>query len=159
MAAVGYHFGSTEALLNAALLTALEDWGDEFRHALDSAATGSAARDEALWGAILDSFTAHRALAMASIDAVVQAEHEPGLRAQLAAGQQAGRRGLAALLTDTPEDELDEPTVRSLGSIQLALVTGLLVQALTDPTQLPSTREVIDGLRVLSRRTDVPSTE
>ena len=152
MAAVGYHYGSTEALLNAALLAAIEEWGEEFGHALESVHTEpSQGREHALWSAILDSFTTHRALAAASVDAVVQAQHDPALRDQLADGQQAGRRGLAALLTSMPEERLDEATVRRLGSVQLALITGLLMQALTDPHRLPSASEVVEGIRALSR--------
>ncbi|HYP03061.1 MAG TPA: hypothetical protein VER57_00775 [Cyanobium sp.] len=47
-------------------------------------------------------------MAAASVDAVVQAQHRVELREQLAAGQQAGRRGPAALHTGTPEEARDE---------------------------------------------------
>ena len=34
LAAIGYHFGSMEALLNAAMIQAIEQWGQEISRAL-----------------------------------------------------------------------------------------------------------------------------
>ena len=34
LASIGYHFGSKEALLNAAMIEAIEEWGAELQHAL-----------------------------------------------------------------------------------------------------------------------------
>jgi hypothetical protein len=51
-----------------------------------------------MWDAVIESFSAHRTLLVASIEAAVQAEHSAGLRGRLAGGQEQGRRGLAAIL-------------------------------------------------------------
>ena len=34
LGSIGYHYGSTEALMNAAMLSAIEEWGDAFGAAL-----------------------------------------------------------------------------------------------------------------------------
>jgi hypothetical protein len=73
----------------------------------------------------------------------------PELRRQLADGNEEARRGLAAWLTDTPEDELDESTVRGIGSIHTALISGLLLQTLVDPERAPTGADVVRGLREL----------
>jgi hypothetical protein len=45
---------------------------------------------------VIESFARHRALWLASIEALTQAEHSADLRRYLAGGQAQGRRGLAA---------------------------------------------------------------
>ncbi|WP_086577520.1 TetR/AcrR family transcriptional regulator [Streptosporangium minutum] len=152
MAAIGYHFGSREALLNAALIQAIDEWGTEAGRTL--AAYGDpdstpAEQYEAMWSRMIESFTAHRKLWLASVEALLQAEHSPELREYLAGSQKEGRRGLAATLRGVPEDELQDSTVRTLGSVQMALLSGVMVQWLTDPEWSPSGPEVLEGLRAI----------
>ncbi|MEV7007282.1 TetR family transcriptional regulator [Streptosporangium sp. NPDC051022] len=158
MAAIGYHFGSREALLNAALIQAIDEWGLETGQTAssvyDDRTATPAERYEALWTRLLKSFGTHRKLWMASVEALSQAEHSPELRKYLAAGQLEGRRGLASILLGIEEDKLPESAVRTLGSVQLALLSGMMMQGLTDPEQAPSGAEVLEGLRALMRHID-----
>ncbi|GAA3089889.1 TetR/AcrR family transcriptional regulator [Streptosporangium carneum] len=153
MAAIGYHFGSREALLNAALIQAIDEWGLEAGQTASSAYDDQAAtpeeRYEALWARLSKSFGTHRKLWVASIEALLQAEHSPELRDRLAGGQREGRRGLASILLGVEEDSLPESTVRTLGSVQLALLSGVMMQWLADPEQAPTGAEVVRGLRAL----------
>jgi hypothetical protein len=87
---------------------------------------------------------------MASFEVMMQAEHNPELRAMLAEGLQQGRSGMAALLTGRPEDRLDDETVRSLGSAQMALMSGVVTQWLTDPAGAPGPEQIVAGLRALA---------
>ncbi|MEU5959383.1 TetR/AcrR family transcriptional regulator [Streptomyces sp. NPDC047525] len=154
MAAIGYHFGSREALLTSALIEAIDEWGTRLGRVLSAyGAEGAseAERYEALWAAVIQSFADDRTLWLATLEALVQAEHSDDLRRYLATGQAEGRRGLAALLRGTPEDAVDDATARTLGSAQLALFTGLMTQWLTDPDQAPRASEVVTGLRALTR--------
>ncbi|MBN1170597.1 MAG: helix-turn-helix transcriptional regulator, partial [Micromonosporaceae bacterium] len=42
LASIGYHFGSKEALLNAAMIDAMTEWGDELERAMTTdPATGA----------------------------------------------------------------------------------------------------------------------
>jgi AcrR family transcriptional regulator len=153
MAAVGYHYGSLEALLNTALLQAIDEWGAEFGRAL---ATGSdpdadsARRYESMLARAIESFTEHHQMGLASLDAVLQAQHSPELRGQLAAGQREGRRGMAAMLQGIEENDVTDTAARALGSVQLALITGLMMQYLTDPENAASSTDVMDGLRAIA---------
>ncbi|QES42374.1 MULTISPECIES: TetR/AcrR family transcriptional regulator [Streptomyces] len=152
MAAIGYHFGSREALLTAALIEAIDEWGTRLGRTLSAYGTADASeaeRYEALWAAVIRSFTDDRTLWLATLEALVQAEHSDDLRRYLSGGQIEGRRGLAALLLGRPEDEIDDATARTLGAAQLALFTGLMTQWLTDPDQAPRAPEVVTGLRAL----------
>lgn len=123
-AAIGYHFGSREALLTQALVDAVDE--------LDGALEGHGALDgPARWQALIDSFTTHRALWVAQLEAVVQAQRSDVVREHLAKGQQQAREGLG-------------------GSVPLALLGGLMLQWLVDPEHAPSGTEVADSLRTLT---------
>lgn len=153
MAAVGYHYGSLEALLNTALLQAMDEWGAEFGQALAAGSDPGAApaqRYEAMWARAIESFTAEHQTGLASLEAALQAQHSPELRRQLAAGQWEGRRGLVAMLRGVEEDTVSDEDARALGSVQLALISGLLTQWLTDPEHAPTAGEVVAGLRALA---------
>ncbi|NUP02788.1 MAG: TetR/AcrR family transcriptional regulator [Nonomuraea sp.] len=155
MAAIGYHFGSREALLNAALIEAMGEWGEEIGAALaalDASDQAPAERFEALWAQLVASVNEHRTLWLANLEALVQAEHSPELREQLVAGQREGRRGMAAHLAGVPEEEIPERQVRSVGSVHLALLLGVMAQWLNDPELAPSAAEVVAGLRGIAER-------
>lgn len=150
LGSIGYHYGSVEALLNAAMFQAIEEWGDELRRRLVAAGTEKGVDYRVMFDQLIASFADHRSLWLASIEAFLQAEHSPELRKQMAEGQQEGRRGLAAMLTGTDEKSLPEETVRSIGSVQMALFSGIMVQWLTDPKHAPSSEEIIRGLRAIA---------
>jgi AcrR family transcriptional regulator len=154
MTAIGYHFGSREALLNAALMELLAEWGEQVGAAF---AAGSPATEHdpagsyaATWDRMLATFRDEPQVMAASIEAFVVSEQQPELRKQLADGNEEARRGLAAWLTGTAEEELDEATVRGIGSIQTALISGLLLQTLIDPERAPKGVDVVRGLQALA---------
>ncbi|MGH3479432.1 MAG: TetR/AcrR family transcriptional regulator [Nocardioidaceae bacterium] len=148
MAAIGYHFGSREALLMEALVAALEEWGEAVSTALAEGATSGADYADT-WDRMLRSGREQRALWLASYEALLQSERAPELREMLARGQQEGRRGVSAWLTGTVEADVSEDVVRSLGSVQMALMSGLVAQVLLDPENAPSGDEIVRGLRAL----------
>ncbi|MEU6768243.1 TetR/AcrR family transcriptional regulator [Streptomyces sp. NPDC046853] len=157
MAAIGYHFGSREALLNAALVEAIDEWGTRIGRTLASfgeAGSSPDARYEAMWAQVIQSFQDDRTLWLATLEALLQAEHSEELRRYLAGSQAQGRRGLAALLLGTPENEVTDTATRTLGATQMALFTGLMTQWLTDPDQAPHAPEIITGLHTLTDITD-----
>jgi AcrR family transcriptional regulator len=152
LGSIGYHYGSTEALLNTAMMAAIEEWGDELGRAMAVAGPDEDPDDRLgnYWRRVIASFASHRDLWIASVEALIQAERFPELRAQLADGQQQGRRGMVALLTGVDEDTVDDAATRTLGSVQMALLSGVMVQWLTDPASAPTADEVVAGLRALA---------
>jgi AcrR family transcriptional regulator len=152
LGSIGYHYGSTQALMNAAMLSAIEEWGDAVGAAL-AAETGDESDDPTVryWRRVVGTIETHRNLWMASIEAMIQSEHAPELRAQIADGLQQGRSGMAAVLTGEPEDDLDPAVVRSLGSVQMALMSGVMTQWLVDPANAPSAEDIAAGLRALAK--------
>ena len=57
-----------------------------------------------------------------------------------------GRTGLAAGLHGIPEATVAGPAELALGSVQLALMSGVLVQWLIDPGRAPDERMIADGI-------------
>lgn len=154
-AAIGYHFGSREALLIEAFTQAIDAWGAETEAAVRAtigAGAGPRERYEAFWHRVIASYADNRWLWLATIEAAVQAEHSPKLRELMAASLRQGRSGLAAGLLGVPEDEVDEAGEQALGSVQLALMSGVLVQWLIDPGRAPDERMVADGVLGLAAR-------
>ncbi|NDL58952.1 TetR/AcrR family transcriptional regulator [Phytoactinopolyspora mesophila] len=150
-AAIGYHFGSKDALLNAALVEAMDEWGDQIWGTM----SGSGDTED-MWAAVVDSFAENRALFAASFELLMQAQRSPELQRYLATAQEQGRRGLAARLTGVDESEVPDATVRTLGAVQMALLNGVLTQWLSDPETAPSGAEVAAGLRALAEATSGP---
>ncbi|WP_345607836.1 TetR/AcrR family transcriptional regulator [Pseudonocardia adelaidensis] len=145
-AAIGYHFGSREALLTTALIQAIDEWGSEIDSALS--ARGSAGY-EAFWDEAVRSYATHRPMWRATIDALLQTEHNPALRTQLSDGQRQGREGIAAQLLGIEEAHVSEEQARTIGAVQSALISGVLMQHLLDPATAPTGAEVVAGLRAL----------
>lgn len=152
LGSIGYHYGSTEALMTAAMMSAMEEWGEQVAQALAGPPEEGTDPMVAFWRRVIASITEHRSLWLASVEVLIQAEHHPELRAMLADGVEQGRRGMAALLTGRPEDQLDEETVRTLGAAQMALMSGVVTQWLTDPAHAPAAEQIVAGLRALATR-------
>lgn len=142
-AAIGYHFGTREALLTAAFVQAMEEWGAQTDRA---APQGDL---ESIWDARIRSFHEDRELWLASIEAMIQSEHNAKLRELLAAANREGRRGLAAGSLGIDEEDVDAQTERSVGAVESALLSGILMQCLLDPEHAPSGKDIVKGLRAL----------
>jgi AcrR family transcriptional regulator len=154
LAAIGYHYGSVEALLNAAMIQAIEEWGQEIGSAL--AADVQTAPDApplerfaAIWTRIIASFEAQRPLWVATFEALAQIERAPEVRAFLADALQQGREGLAMLFADV-DVETDPRGAQSIGSFYQALMSGIVVQWVTDPERAPSGRDLAEALRIVT---------
>ncbi|MFE7183655.1 TetR/AcrR family transcriptional regulator [Streptomyces erythrochromogenes] len=146
MAAIGYHFGSREALLNQALFAAMEEWAaGSGRLAGEGGTAGERYADT--WDRKIRDFGEMRWLWLASVEAFVHAQSSPELLAILAEGQRRNRRTVAAALRGVPPEEVSEEDVRTLGSMHIALLSGVMVQTLTDPEHAPDGRGLLQGLR------------
>jgi AcrR family transcriptional regulator len=151
-AAIGYHYGSREALLSQALFALLDEWGDGLGRVLAPGPDDDPARGfELMWERLIAQFREHPDLWIASVELFLQGRRQPALSGHLADGVREGRRGMAAILAGVPEDEVAERDVRTLGLVQVALMSGVMIHSLSDPENAPTTAEVLDGLRALAR--------
>ncbi|WP_063784110.1 TetR/AcrR family transcriptional regulator [Streptomyces sp. SBT349] len=158
---INYHYGSKEALLNAALLEMLDEWDDKVRarpagsahRDRAGAGAGSGSRLESMWALVVESQVTDRPLLVAGLEALAQAERFPEIRQQLADAFERARPELAADLHGLDGAE-EGGVARAVGSVHMALIAGLTQQWLVDPDRAPSAREVAAGLRAIARALD-----
>ncbi len=87
LAAIGYHFGSKEALMNQARLQAFGDWTDQLTRALETEldpATPAIERFEAIWTKVIELFEANRPMWLASFEILAQIDRDPQVRSAVA---------------------------------------------------------------------------
>jgi AcrR family transcriptional regulator len=150
LASIGYHFRSKDALLDAAILDWFNDWDDDVEAALRDQHDGSPAdRLAAFLDVVIGNTRTERALAAASLQWIAQIEFSDQIRGQLAETYTRARRDFAAMLLGVAEDEVDDDTARRVGSLGLALVNGVVLQALIDADRAPSGQDIAAALRVV----------
>jgi AcrR family transcriptional regulator len=165
LASIGYHYGSTKALLNAAVLAAMDEFGEEMARAIGEPDPGPGAlepsrsepsrseqsalgRFERFWTRVIDSFQASSQVWLATFDIFTVAQRDPEVRAAVAEGLEDGRKLWARLLYGV--DDADEEKTRAIGSLHQALVSGVLVQWLIDPGRAPSPAELALGMQAIA---------
>lgn len=150
MAAIGYHFGSREALLNTALIEANEEWGETLAEVLQvetPAGASPAERFELIWRRVLETLDEHRRMWAVSMEACSQPDLDPAVRAQLGNALEQARFGLANLFQGL-DDGSDE--ARAVGTVHQALLSGVVLQWLIDPDRAPSGADLVRGLRLIA---------
>jgi AcrR family transcriptional regulator len=151
LASIGYHYGSTKALLNAAVLKALDDFGEQMAHAMG---TGAAAgettleRFERFWIAVIDSFRTSRQVWLATFDIFTVALRDPEVGTAVADGIDDARAFWAQSLYGI--DPADQQRARAVGSLHQALVSGVLVQWLIDPGRAPSPADLAAAMAAIA---------
>jgi AcrR family transcriptional regulator len=152
LGSIGYHYGSVEALLNAAVLAAIAEWGEQLTRAMMAGIDPDAPfprRFERYWATVLDTFAEYRQVWAATFDLYSVAGHVPEVRAAIADGLQDGRMAWAQLLHGI-DPETDPEKAQAVGSLHQALLSGILVQWLVDPGSAPSADDLLNGLRAIA---------
>ena len=149
LAAIGYHFGSTEGLLTEAVLRGIGDWAQDLERLLadDGAPADETPRERftRVWACVIESFQNHRKILAASYAVMARADDSPEVRQRLADGIDVARRALAILLAGV--DPAAEPDrARQVGSFYYAILGGLLTQWLVDPNATPSAADLTAAL-------------
>ena len=140
LASIGYHFGSKDDLVTAAVIEGLDRWLEEIERMLgDLYVTTPAERFRRAGVVIEETRRRHTGLAQTFFAAVGKAPHDARVRERLAEGFRKARRAVADLL-DLGQDGAG----LDAAGLALAQFYGLLLQALLDPAL------AIDGDRLLS---------
>ncbi|HWD82199.1 MAG TPA: TetR/AcrR family transcriptional regulator [Kribbella sp.] len=160
LAAIGYHFGSKDALLNEALRALLiNEWATEVAGATGAAGEGRAAvrgpgeQFVATWRQIAGSLEnpRMRALWAAQFEVLSLGGSMPDLVADLAKMQGEAREGLAQLFGGVGPDA-DPEEVQAIGSLLQALLLGVVAQRMFDPDTAPNGEQLAHSLRALADR-------
>ena len=153
LAAIGYHFGSKDALMNQAVYESVGEWANEVQRALTDAGALDAEplrRFESVMGQTIESFGgAGHGLWAAQLELMSLLEHNEELRTFLAGIQRDAAAGLAELFLGIDPAQDPEPT-RLAGSVLHALFIGIMVKWFMDPKQALPARELAEGLRIIA---------
>lgn len=146
LASIGYHYGSTQALMNAAVLQAMDDFGIEIgRLMADAGPDGTVlGRFARFWTHVIESFRTSPEVWMATFDIFTVAQRNPEVRAAIADGLDGGRLLWARTLFGEED--------RAVGSLYQALLSGMLVQWLIDPERAPSAADLTAALQAVTSR-------
>jgi AcrR family transcriptional regulator len=180
LAAIGYHFGSKETLLNEALRELLiSEWATEVAGPTDDDASGASSSSGAgsgvetrggaaasravvrapgeqfvaTWGRIVDGLANPRlrALWTAQFEVLSLGASMPELVADLSKMQGEAREGLAHMFGGVAPDA-DPEEVQAIGSLLQAMLLGVVAQSMFDPDTAPTGEELAKSLRALADR-------
>ncbi|MBB5919949.1 AcrR family transcriptional regulator [Actinoalloteichus hoggarensis] len=151
LASIGYHFGTKDALLNAAVIAALDEWGTSIE---DAAAflpdTTPRERLAAFLDGLLATASEQRAMMVASTQAAAQAEFAVEVREQLAKTFTTIRRELAAMVLGMAAEDVTREQARTVGSLTVTMINGVMSQWLVDAESAPTAAELIEAMRILT---------
>jgi AcrR family transcriptional regulator len=150
LGAIGYHFGTVQELLDAALAEAVRRWFEPLIGLLSR--PQPPLTFEQLGPALdrlLDTLAGHRPLVIAYFEALLRAERSVAVRTALAADLDAFRQaltgGIESLLAGQPESACPDP--QATASLVMAIFDGLIIQWLLAPEQVPSGELIADTLK------------
>jgi AcrR family transcriptional regulator len=149
LASIGYHFGSKEGLLNAAIIRMYEDWTRRIGEA--AFATPEAPPLERItlsWVAMINAFDEQRPLLVAFVESISQAERSDELRAQMAKHLDESREAVGTMVASSlgpgAHDAGVDPKV--VASFLIAVFDGLVIQWLLSPDDTPTGEELAQSL-------------
>jgi AcrR family transcriptional regulator len=153
LAAIGYHFGSKDALMNQALYESIGDWAEEVERALAAEGaldTQPLRRFESIMGRTIESFGGSaRGLWAAQLELMSLLGHNEELRAFLAGVQHDAAIGLSEFFLGIDPAQAPEQA-RTAGAVLHALLIGVMVKWFMAPGQAPTARELAEGLRIIA---------
>lgn len=134
LAAIGYHFGTKDALLSEALQQALREWGDNMEQLLitSSEVDDPADRFETAWDVVVGSFADDRSLWAVQFELLMHINNDAHLRRTFGEANRAAQQGLVNLFGLPTHNG---PT-KELGVYLQMLIAGAAAQWLVDPDSI-----------------------
>jgi AcrR family transcriptional regulator len=155
LAAIGYHFGSKDALMNQAVYESVGEWAEEVERALAAEGALDAEplrRFESIMERTIESFGGSgRGLWAAQLELMSLLGHNEELRAFLAGVQRDAAFGLAEFFLEIDPAQSPEQA-RTAGAVLHALLIGVMVKWFMDPEQALTAPELAGGLRIIAER-------
>jgi len=155
LAAIGYHFGSKDALMNQAVFESVGDWADELQEVLTARGAADApplVRFELIMQQTLAAFAGpDRGLWTAQLELISLAQHNPDLQAFLASVQDLAATGLAEMFLGMSAEQ-DPGASKAAGTVMQAFFIGLIAKYYLDPAGMLSARDLAGGMRIVAER-------
>jgi AcrR family transcriptional regulator len=155
IAAVNYHFGSREKLLNQAVLEYFLEWGDRVGQMDVDPDAEPLAQFASRARATMDGLAQAQPVFVVFLEALLQSRRSPELHEQLVEHYAAQRRRVVdAIAASTGGRELSPRFQEVVASYALAVVDGFQLQAMLDPGVVPTGEELAsfyEGLAAATR--------
>ena len=151
LGAIGYHFGSMEALLGEAVASVFRRW--LFRIQSSVTLDDETTFEDLLLQVCTEAakvFRKDRGLAAAFLEGIAQAERSPALRRQMNEDYQRLRGMIADLLQSALGDRFPADNKAGVASVFMAIDVGLMAQALLDPKSVQHPDQVVDDLALFA---------
>lgn len=150
LASIGYHYGSKSALMREALFAMMGEWADEVERAVrreTPPGASAAERFETGWAFIGELFEKYRGVWEATLESLPRSGEDQELREAFNNALPEARRGLIALLTGVPEEEVTTEDERTYGHLFYLLMAGMIVERsfTTEPT--PTGANLVAAMR------------
>lgn len=156
IAAVNYHFGSRENLLNEAMLQAFLEWAQRVgRHGPPDPDAEPLTQLAARARLAVDEILEMQPAFVMALEAILQSQRSPHLHQQLAE-HYAKLRQIAVDQMSATEggSRLSRRSLEVIASYMIAVIDGLQLQALIDPGAIPTGEELAvfyEGLAAAAR--------
>ena len=152
LASIGYHFGSKEALLNAAIIAAFDEWGNAVEAAMVGVEEAPPMRRlESFLVRFAESLPERGSWVVSSLQAFAEADYAPEIKEQLAASMEEGRRSLAAMVLGVAPEEIEEEDL-PVGAMALSLINGYVLQWFVSPGRVPSAAGMAAAVQRVARQ-------
>ena len=152
LAAIGYHYGSKESLLEQAFMSAMEDWfDDDDSEAVSQLPNGSLGQFRQFFAEIQATFPEQKPLMRLNLEMGLEGMHNPSLGGFMARAMDFGRSEFAKAFAGL-DVETDGKIAWQVGSFYSLLMTGMVAQYLIDPEHLPDATDLAEGLRFIAER-------
>jgi AcrR family transcriptional regulator len=155
IAAVNYHFGTREKLLNQAVLEYFLEWGERVAEVDVDADAEPLAQLAARARQMVGDLPAAQPAFVVFLEALLQARRSPELHRQLAEHYAEQRRRAMQTIAATERGRELPPRLQEVvASYTLAVIDGLQLQALLDPDAIPTGEELAllyEGLAAAAR--------
>ncbi|KAF2420045.1 TetR/AcrR family transcriptional regulator [Microbacterium sp. B35-30] len=154
LAAIGYHFGSKDELVTAALMESLGSGiGDEMESVVHETASLPLLQGfAALWNRMPDVFSANREALLASLENSVRVLRDPQAGRALADAAAEGHDGIAEQLR-AARPEMTDADVAAVAQLNFVLVQSLGILWLMNPAALPTGDELARAVAVIASDT------
>jgi AcrR family transcriptional regulator len=143
LGSIPYHYGTKERLLEEAMGEGFRRWTEAISAVADESTANPFEQMRAALGQARSAFDEQQGLYTAFLEAAAETGRSPELREHVAEGYEHARRRVGESIRHTMPDSTDRD-VRTLASLMVAIVDGLMLQWLFDRDAVPSGEEVAE---------------
>jgi AcrR family transcriptional regulator len=155
LAAIGYHFGTKEALLQEAMVEANMEWGERIGARVASIEppreTPFSEWFEQCWGQIINASQEDQRLLQASFEVLLNVDQSTPVCASIENGMQCGRNALVELFGHKDENFTADER-HALGSFYHALMIGVRLLHAAAPDRAPNPHELALAMQIIGQK-------